>query len=83
MSDAETRIRNAAAMIENPLFNEALDALEKAAVDGWLATKGLDTASREYAWATAKSVQRMRAYFQEIVDSGRMDAARATRAPLP
>lgn len=82
MSD-DIRARNAAAMIENPLFNEALDKLERAAIDAWLSTKGLDTPAREYAWATAKSVQRMRAYFQEIVDSGRFEAARAVRAPLP
>jgi hypothetical protein len=83
MSDIETRASDAAAMLENPLFNEALDHLRKESVDAWVATKSDQAAERDRLWTMVKMIDRMRGYFETIRDEGRFAANRVTRAPLP
>ncbi len=83
MSDLEVRARDARAMLDNPLFNEAIAELKAAAVTAWLSTGSVQTEAREFAWATAKTVERLEAYFQQIADDGRFEASRAIRKPMP
>lgn len=79
----EADARNAAAILENPMFARAIDALKEEAVGKWLATKPDAVGDREFAWMAAKAADRLREYFEEIVSGRRLDAARVVRAPRP
>lgn len=79
----EARVRDATAILENPLFNEALDHLRKETMDAWVGTKADATADRERLWVMVKMADRLRGYVQGVVDEGRFAASRATRQPLP
>ncbi len=83
MSDTEARARDAAAMLDNPLFQEAIDHLRKEAIDAWIATKAEQIADRDRLWLMVKMVDRLSGYFNGIVEEGRFAANRVTRQPLP
>ena len=83
MSDTEARARDAAQMLENPLYRETIDTLRKESIDAWVATKSDQDAERDRLWTMVKMLDRMDAYFQTIVAEGRFAANRAVRQPLP
>lgn len=83
MTDTEARARDAVAMLDNPLFNEAMDHLRTEAIAAWVATKSDQVAERDRLWTMVKMLDRFRGYFEGIRDEGRFAASRVTRAPLP
>jgi hypothetical protein len=83
LADTEARARDAAAMLENPLFNEAIDLLRNETMQAWVGTKADAVADRERLWVMVKMADRLRGYFQGVVDEGRFAASRVTKAPLP
>ena len=83
MNDTEVRARNAAQLLENPMLQEALELIEREAVTAWMGTRLDDTATRERLWMQVKAAQRVREVLQGAVDSGRFEAGRAARSPLP
>lgn len=83
MNDTEIRAKNAQALLENPLFNEVMDTIEKEAIDAWIST-GLSAApDRERHWMLVKTARRVREVLQGYVDNNEFEARRAARAPLP
>lgn len=83
MSDTEARARDATAMLENPLFNEAIEHLRSETIAAWVATSSDQNAERDRLWTMVKMTDRLRGYFQTIADEGRFAANRAVRQPLP
>lgn len=83
MSEAKRRAEQAAYLLDNPLLQEALDALETEAITAWKGTKLDDTATRERLWMQVKAAQRVRETLEGAVDNGRFEAGRAARSPLP
>ncbi len=83
MIGAEARMRDATAMLDNPLFNEAIEHLRTEAISAWVGTKSDQGAERDRLWTMVKMTDRLRGYFETIRDEGRFAANRATRDPLP
>lgn len=83
MSEVEARARDASAMLENPLFNEALEHLRTETMNAWVGTKSDQVAERDRLWTMVKMIDRLRGYFETIRDEGRFAAHRAAKAPLP
>lgn len=82
MTDNEARARDGAALQDNALLTEILDQVKQEAIAAWIATGLHDTQAREMAWTLVKAQGRIRDVIQGAVDNGRIDAARAARAPL-
>ena len=83
VSDIEARARDAMAMLENPLFNEAIDHLRAETIAAWVATTSDQSPERDRLWTMVKMTDRLRGYFQTIAEEGRFAASRAVRQPLP
>ncbi|HEX8418577.1 MAG TPA: hypothetical protein VF638_01035 [Sphingomonas sp.] len=81
MSDSEARARDASQLLDNPVFNEAIDTLKERAIASWLACK--DPVERERLWMWTNQAIALRGYFQSIVDNARLDASRVAKSPLP
>jgi len=82
VSDTEARANDARALKENPLLEEALASIEKAAVAAWVGTPAQDgQQAREFAWMLYKAAQRVRVEIQSAIDDQRVSASRLT-APL-
>jgi hypothetical protein len=82
MSDIEARAANANALKENPLLQEILTSIERAAVDAWVGTPAQDgQQAREFAWMLYKAAGRFRVEIQAAIDEQRISASRLT-APL-
>ncbi len=83
VSDVEARARDAVAMLENPLFAEALKHLEREGMDAMIAAGVAQDRERLVAAIMVKQVRRLRAYFETIRDEGRFAASRVAREPMP
>lgn len=80
MTDSEIRARDAAQLLENPMFSAVMDQIQQEAVKAWLGTPAQGgQEAREYAWVLAKAVNRIRDVLQGAVDDGTIQAARAAR----
>ena len=78
--DPETHARMAANLLADPVLTGALDELETQATAAWASTKLGDADKRELAWHTLKAAHRLRAYLQDVVDTGKIIAARTATA---
>lgn len=83
MSDVEARAREAAQLLDSSVFNEALAALEKEAIDAMIAASVNDDHARRCAAIMVKQARRLRGYFEAVRDEGRFAASRTVRDPLP
>jgi hypothetical protein len=82
VSDIEARAANANALKENPLLQEILSGIERAAVDAWVGTPAQDgQQAREFAWMLYKAAGRFRVEIQSAIDEQRISVSRLT-APL-
>jgi len=71
MSDdlREGRARN---LLQDELFVEALDTLEKDLTDTWTHTGVDDIEAREQCWLSLRLLERIRLHLTSIVDTGDM-----------
>jgi hypothetical protein len=83
MSDIDARAREAAQLLDSPLFNEALAHLEQEAIDAMIAAGVAQDRERLVASVMVKLARRLRGYFETVRDEGRFAAHRAVREPLP
>ena len=83
MSDTEARAREAAQLLDSPIFREGLAKLEQEAIDAMIAAPVADDHARRCAAIMVKQARRLRGYFEGIRDDGRFAAERAIRTPLP
>lgn len=77
--DAEYRAARAASLLGDELLTEVLASLEAEATAAWLATGAAQSNEREWAWMMAKTVARIRANLQSLVETPRMEAQRLVR----
>lgn len=75
--DPTARAEHAKRLLEDPLLVEALDQIEKTAIEAWKATAIAQTEDRERVWHSLKAAERIRAYLQSVVDTGQLAARRA------
>lgn len=73
--DREARAKHAEQLLNDPLFNEAFEAVEKACLEQWQATKTNDNESRERIWMMVKLNQRLKQHYLAIIDDGKIAAA--------
>jgi hypothetical protein len=83
MSDKEKLAKDAQQLLENPLLAEALELIEKEAINAWIGTGLGDEQDRERHWMMVKSARRLKEYLKGVVEDQRFEASRAVRAPLP
>lgn len=75
--DPKARAEHAKRLLEDQLLVEALDQIEKTAIEAWKATSIAQTDDRERVWHSLKAAERIRSYLQGIVDNGQLAARRA------
>jgi len=71
MSD-DLRERRARNLLQDELFVEALDTLEKDLTDTWTHTGVDDIEAREQCWLSLRLLERMRLHLTSIVETGEM-----------
>lgn len=71
------RAARAAAILEDPLVVDALDAMRASALSAWENSTPDDTTGRERAWHRMRAVNEFRAHLQSHVDTGKMAAAKS------
>lgn len=68
------RGRSAAALLENELLNEALDAIEKKYEDGWRHSKPSGVDVREAAYLMLHVVKEFKSHLTSFVNTGKLAA---------
>jgi|TARA_R100001480_G_scaffold111134_2_gene112277 hypothetical protein len=71
MSD-DLRERRARNLLQDELFVEALDTLEKDLTDTWTHTGVDDIEAREQCWLSLRLLERIRLHLTSIVETGEM-----------
>ena len=59
-------------LLENELFVEAFDTLEKELLLSWSRTNSNDVAQRESCWLATRLLERVKAHITSIVETGHM-----------
>jgi hypothetical protein len=77
MSEELDRAANAKRLLADPLLQEVLDEIEKAAVNAWASTRMADVELREMAYHSLKASRRVRETLKGVVDNGLVAANRA------
>jgi hypothetical protein len=80
--DAEDRIEtkikrwhDAAQLLENPLLNEAFDALTAAYIEQWKLTRFNDTDGRDRLWQAVNCIGKVRDHFRLMCEDGKIAQA--------
>jgi len=70
--DVGFRAVRAKQLLEDPLFIESLDAIEKEIIEQWEACPARDVEGRESIWRYYKTAKKFRGILQGVVESGKM-----------
>ena len=68
----EERERRANALINDPLFIEAFDALKKELLGQWEHSGSTDIDARESIWLAIRLLDRIHSHIQSIIETGHM-----------
>lgn len=68
----EIREAQAKRLLEDTLFNEAFDTLEKDIMDTWVSTSIDDGRARETCWLSIRLLSRIKVHLTSIVETGEM-----------
>jgi hypothetical protein len=79
--DIDQRAARAKQLQDDPIFREVMDGLRDAAVAAWTQTKVDEAGQREFSWLMVKSIMRIEAHLQGIVDDQHISAQASVRAP--
>ena len=66
------REEEAKRLLENELFVEAFDTLEKELLLNWARTNSNDVSQRESCWLATRLLERIKAHITSIVETGHM-----------
>lgn len=66
----QTRGREAQALLENQVLNDAFDYLRKTFIEAWQASR--DPVTREAQWHNVHAIDRIKEYLTTVVNNGRM-----------
>ena len=70
--EAKLRGENAARLLGDRLFVEALDLIEKEIIEQWEAVPVRDVEGREFLWKYYKTAKKFRGILQGVVESGKV-----------
>jgi hypothetical protein len=73
------RGRQAAALMESPIFQEALNALEAEIVQQWEQCPARDTEGKEALWQLMKTSKKFRGLLEGYLNTGKLAAENLTR----
>ena len=68
----EIREAQAKRLLEDTLFKEAFDTLEKDIMDTWVSTSIDDGRARETCWLSIRLLSRIKVHLTSIVETGEM-----------
>lgn len=68
------RALGAQALLENDLFNEALESIERDLIAAWKATPARDTDGRERCWSAIQQLGKIKGYVENVLSNGKMAA---------
>lgn len=66
------RARKAQELLDNPLFNEAIETIEADLIKAWKATPARDTEGRERCWTAVQQVGNIKGYFESVLRDGKL-----------
>ena len=75
------RGHKARAIIENPIYAEAVQLLRETLVREWLATRLGQQDERERVWALRQMLERLNAYFENTAKTGELTARNLAAEP--
>lgn len=76
MSDAKVRGENALRILNDPLFIEAFNILERDIIEQWDAVPVRDVEGRELLWRFYKTAKKFRGILQGVVENGKVTSFR-------
>ena len=68
----EERERRARSLIDDPLLNEAFEALKEDLMNRWNHSGSTDLEARESIWLAMRLLDRIRGHIHSIVETGHM-----------
>tara|TARA_B110000438_G_scaffold175306_1_gene167552 strand:+ start:34 stop:279 length:246 start_codon:yes stop_codon:yes gene_type:complete len=68
----ELREEHAKRLIKDPLFQESFVTLKDQLMNEWMHSQHLDVERRESLWLSVKLVDRLKAHFESIAETGKM-----------
>jgi|TARA_B100000749_G_scaffold64420_1_gene47771 hypothetical protein len=68
----DQREQRAKILLDDPLFVEAFEILEKELLLSWSRTNSNDVAQRESCWLATRLLERVKAHITSIVETGHM-----------
>jgi phosphate uptake regulator len=68
----DEREQRAKRLLDDPLFVEAFDTLEKELLLNWSRTSSSDVSQRESCWLATRLLERIKAHITSIVETGHM-----------
>ena len=71
--DNEERARRAKALLNDPLFKEAFEVLEKDLMGRWVNSGSTESEARESIWLAMRLLDRVQSHISSIVETGRMN----------
>ena len=76
MMDDKTRAQYAHQILENPVFKQAIEVLEKEIVTAWEACPARDAEGKEYMWQLYRNTKKFHNIFVGYVEAGKLQLER-------
>lgn len=71
----QARAVGAQALLENDLFNEALESIERDLIAAWKATPARDTDGRERCWSAIQQLGKIKGFVETVLRDGKLASA--------
>ena len=72
----QARAVGAQALLENDLFNEALESIERDLIAAWKATPARDTDGRERCWSAIQQLGKIKGFVETVLRDGKLASAK-------
>ena len=76
------REEEAKRLLQNELFEEAFDTLEKELLLSWSRTGSADVSQRESCWLATRLLERIKSHITSIVETGHMNKVLEKQHPF-
>ena len=76
MIDDKTRAQHANNILNNPVFQQAVEVMSKEIIKAWEECPARDTEAKEYYWQLYKNTQKFVNIFRGYVDAGKLQIER-------
>jgi len=78
----EEREGRAKSLLNDPLFNEAFDAIKEDLMNRWNASGSTEVEARESIWLAMRLLDRINAHIKSIVETGHMNKVLKEQHPF-